>query len=105
MNEHAAASGSKRSLFGRLVRFFLKALGAFLALIVLAIIAFNIYLSTRPAPTTIRPAGTITLPAPFHFVRALSDYMTIIPPPPYPLHTPSPLHAQIATTPTNTHRP
>ena len=77
MNEHAAPSGSKRSQFGRLVRFFLKALGAFLALIVLAIIAFNIYLSTRPAPTTIRPGGTITVPAPFHIGRAFIDYMTI----------------------------
>src|SRR5258708_8895685 len=77
MKKHAAPSGSKGSLLGRLVRFFLKALATFLALVVLAIVAFNIYLSTRPAPTTIRPAGTVTVPAPFHFGRAFIDYMTI----------------------------
>ncbi len=77
MNEHAAPSRSKRSLFGGLVRFFLKALGAFLALIVLAIIALNIYLFTRPAPRTVRPAASITVPAPFHIGRAFIDYMTI----------------------------
>src|ERR1700682_6752858 len=77
MNEQAAPSGSKRSPLGRLVRFFLKALGAFLALIVLAVVAFNIYLSTRPAPRTVRPAGTINVPAPFHIGRAFIDYMTI----------------------------
>src|SRR5712691_1071979 len=77
MNEHAAPSGSKGSLLGRLARLFLWALGTVFALIVLAIIAFNIYLSTRPAPTTIRPGGTITVPAPFHIGRAFIDYMTI----------------------------
>src|SRR6202140_2852781 len=77
MNEHAAPSGSKGSLSGRLVRIFLKALGASVALIVLAIIAFNIYLSTRPAPRTVRPAGTIKVPAPFHIGRSFIDYMTI----------------------------
>ncbi len=77
MNEQIAPSGTKRSVFSRLVRFFLKALGAFLALIVLAIVAFNIYLSTRPDPKTVRAAGTITVPAPFHLGRSFIDYMTI----------------------------
>jgi len=77
MNEHAALSGSKRSLFGRLARFFLKTLGAVIALIVLAIVALNIYLSTRPAPRTVRPAGTIKVPAPFRVGRPFIDYMTI----------------------------
>src|SRR6267154_6223623 len=77
MNEHAAPSRSNGSLLGRLVRFFLKALGAFLALIVLAIVAFYIYLSTRPAPRTVRAAGTINVPAPFHVGRSFIDYMTI----------------------------
>ena len=77
MNEHTAPFRSKGSLLGRLVRFFLKALGAILTLIVLAIVAFNIYLSTRPAPRTVRPAGNIKVPAPSRIGRAFIDYMTI----------------------------
>ena len=77
MNQHTATSRSKGSLLGRLARFFLKALGAVLALIVLAIVAFNIYLSTRSAPRTVRPAGTIKVPAPFHVGRSFIDYMSI----------------------------
>jgi YVTN family beta-propeller protein len=77
MTEQAAPSGSKRSLLGRLVRFCLWALGAFLVLIVLAIVTFNIYLSTRPTPRTVHEAGTIKVPAPFHVGRAFIDYMTI----------------------------
>jgi DNA-binding beta-propeller fold protein YncE len=77
MNEHTAPSGSKASLLVRLVRFLLKALGTFVALIVLAVVVFNIYLSTRPAPTTVRPAGIITVPAPFRVGRPFIDYVTI----------------------------
>jgi YVTN family beta-propeller protein len=77
MNEHTAPSGSKRSLLGKLVRFCLWALGAVVALIVLAIFALNIYLSTRPAARFVRPAGTIKVPAPFHIGRAFIDYMAI----------------------------
>ena len=67
----------KRSLFGRFVWFVVKVFGAFLALIVLAIIALNIYLSTRPDPRTVRAAGTIKVPAPFRVGRPFIDYMTI----------------------------
>jgi YVTN family beta-propeller protein len=77
MNEHTAPSGSKRSLLGKLVRFCLWTLGAVAALIVLAIVVLNIYLSTRPAARFVRPAGTIKVPAPFHIGRAFIDYMTI----------------------------
>ncbi len=77
MNDQAAPSGSKRSLLGRLVRFVLKVVGAFLAVIVLAVIAFNIYLSSRPAARFVRPVGTIKVPGPFHMGRAFIDYMTI----------------------------
>ncbi len=77
MNEQAEPSGSKGSLLGRLVRIFLKALGALVVLIVLAIVAFNIYLSSRPAPRFVRPAGTIVVPAPSHIGRSFIDYMTI----------------------------
>jgi YVTN family beta-propeller protein len=77
MNEHAAPSASKRSLLGKLVRFCLWALGTVVALIALAIVALNIYLSARPAARFVRPAGTIKVPAPFHIGRAFIDYMTI----------------------------
>src|SRR6266404_815860 len=77
MNENIAPSASKGSLLARLVRIFLKTLGAILVLILLAIVAFNIYLSSRPAPRFVRPAGTIAVPAPFHVGRSFIDYMTI----------------------------
>src|SRR3982074_3875028 len=77
MNENTAPSESKGSLLGRLLRIFLKTLGAIFVLIVLAIVAFNIYLSSRPAPRFVRPAGRITVPAPFHLGRSFIDYMTI----------------------------
>jgi YVTN family beta-propeller protein len=77
MNEPAVPSRSKGSLLGRLVRIFLGALGAVVALIALAIVGFNIYLSTRPAPRTVRPAGTIKVPAPIQIGRAFIDYMAI----------------------------
>src|SRR6202045_926334 len=77
MNDYAAPSGSKRSLLSRFIWFLLKVTGALLAVIVLAVIAFNIYLSTRPSPRFVRPAGTIKVPAPFRVGRAFIDYMTI----------------------------
>ena len=77
MSETNEPTVSKRSLLGRLVRFFLKALGALLALIVVAIVVFNIYLSTRPAPKTVRAMGTIKVPAPFHVGRSFIVYMAI----------------------------
>jgi YVTN family beta-propeller protein len=77
MNDQAALSGSERSFSRRLVRFFLKLVGGVLALIILAIIAFNIYLSSRPAARFVRPVGTIKVPGPFHIGRAFIDYMTI----------------------------
>jgi DNA-binding beta-propeller fold protein YncE len=77
MNDNAAPSKPKRSLLSRLVWFLLKVTGALLALIVLAVIAFNIYLSSRPEPRFVRPVGTIKVPAPFHMGRAFIDYMTI----------------------------
>src|ERR1700730_354309 len=77
MNDYAAPSGSKRSLLNRLVWFLFKVVGTLLALVVLAVIVFNIYLSSRPAPRFVRPVGTIKVPAPFHVGRAFIDYMTI----------------------------
>jgi YVTN family beta-propeller protein len=66
-----------KSVLGKLIRVLVIVLGAFLALIVLAVIAFNIYLSTRADPRTVRASGTIKLSAPFHVGRAFIDYMAI----------------------------
>jgi len=77
MNELAAPSGSHRSFGTRVLRFLLKVVGAFLALVILAVIAFNLYLSSRPAPRFVRPSGVIKVPSPFHMGRAFIDYMTI----------------------------
>ena len=61
----------------KLARLILKALGAVAALIVLAIVAFNVYLSTRLAGTTIKAAGIISIPSPFRIGRPFIDYMAI----------------------------
>ena len=60
-----------------LVKFLLKALGGIVALIVLAVVVLNIYLSTRPAAQSMRAAGLISIPTPFRFGRPFIDYMTI----------------------------
>jgi DNA-binding beta-propeller fold protein YncE len=57
--------------------YFLKALGGLIALILLAIFALNIYLSTRPAAKTIKAAGIVSIPTPFRVGRPFIDYMTI----------------------------
>src|SRR5437868_8904907 len=77
MNENAAPSTAKASLLGRLTRFLLKALGTIFVLIVVAIVAFNVYLSTRRAPKTVHSAGTFKVPAPFRLGRPFIDYMTV----------------------------
>src|SRR5260221_10144650 len=77
MNENAAPPRTKGSLLGRLTRFLLKALGAVFVLIVLAIVVFNVYLSARRAPKTVRSAGTFKVPAPFRLGRPFIDYMTV----------------------------
>ena len=55
----------------------MKALGGLIVLILLAIVALNIYLSTRPAAKTMKAAGIIPIPTPFHMRRPFIDYMTI----------------------------
>ena len=77
MSEQNVPSKPKGSMFGKVARFFLKAVGAILALIVVAVVALNIYLSTRPTPTTIRAVGVIQVPAPSRLGRMFIDYMTI----------------------------
>jgi YVTN family beta-propeller protein len=61
----------------KLARFLLKALGGIIALILLAIVALNVYLSTRPAAKTMKAAGIVSIPTPFRMRRLFIDYMTI----------------------------
>jgi YVTN family beta-propeller protein len=61
----------------KLARFLLKALGALIALIFLAIVALNIYLSMRPPAKTMKAAGIVSIPTPFRLGRPFIDYMTI----------------------------
>ncbi len=61
----------------KLAAFLLKALGGIIALILLAIAALNIYLSTRPAAKTMKAAGIVSIPTPFRLGRPFIDYMTI----------------------------
>ena len=61
----------------RFVRFLLKALGTLLAVVILAIVALDVYPHTRPAPKTVRAVGTISIPAPFQIGRSFIDYLTL----------------------------
>lgn len=62
---------------GKLARFAWMGLGAIVALIVVAVVALNVYLATRPAGKTVQAAGIISVPAPFKIGRSFIDYMTI----------------------------
>jgi YVTN family beta-propeller protein len=62
---------------GRFVRVVARILGAIVALMVVAVVAFNLYLSTRPAPGTVQPVGTIGVPVPFRITRPFIDYMLV----------------------------
>lgn len=61
----------------KLGKFLLKALSGIVVLILLAIVALNIYLSTRPAAKTMKAAGIVSIPVPFRLGRPFIDYMTI----------------------------
>jgi DNA-binding beta-propeller fold protein YncE len=60
-----------------LFRLGFKAILALILLIVLAIVALNVYQSARPAAKTMKPAGIITIPVEFRLGRPFIDYMTI----------------------------
>ncbi|HWF37528.1 MAG TPA: YncE family protein [Candidatus Acidoferrales bacterium] len=55
----------------------LKALTMVIVLVVLGIVALNVYLVSRPAGKTIKAAGIISIPTPFKIGRPFIDYMTI----------------------------
>ncbi len=61
----------------RFVRILLKALGALVAIIALAIAALNFYPLLRPAPKAVRPVATISIPAPIQIGRSFIDYLTV----------------------------
>lgn len=61
----------------KLVKILLKVIGGLIVLIVAAIIALNVYLSTRPPAKTMKAAGIISIPTPFRFGRPFIDYMTV----------------------------
>ena len=61
----------------KLAKVVLWVFGGLIGLIALAVIALNIYLSTRPAAKTMTPAGIISIPTPFRIGRPFIDYMTI----------------------------
>jgi YVTN family beta-propeller protein len=75
--DQSSSSAEKRSLLSKLVRLVLKVFAAFIALVVLLIVAFNIYLSTRPDAKTVKPVAIISVPGPFQFGRPFIDYLTI----------------------------
>jgi YVTN family beta-propeller protein len=61
----------------KLIVFLVTALGGLIALVILAIVALNIYLSTLPAAKTMRAAGIVSISTPFRLRRPFIDYMTI----------------------------
>jgi YVTN family beta-propeller protein len=61
----------------KLVMVLFKVVGGVIALILVAIVALNVYLSTRPAGKTMKAAGIISIPTPFRLGRPFIDYMTV----------------------------
>jgi DNA-binding beta-propeller fold protein YncE len=61
----------------RFVRFLLKALGALLAIGILAIVALNIYPLVRPAPKTVRKVAAIAISAPSQIGLSFIDYLAL----------------------------
>ncbi len=59
------------------IRFVLQMAVAIVVMIVLAIVALNVYQSARPAARTMKSAGIITIPVDFSMGRPFIDYMTI----------------------------
>jgi YVTN family beta-propeller protein len=61
----------------KIAKFLLILIGGILALILVLIIALNVYLSTRAPSKTMKTAGLISIPTPFRIGRPFIDYMTI----------------------------
>jgi YVTN family beta-propeller protein len=54
-----------------------RILAGLVAFVAVAVLALNVYLSTRPPATTVRSLGTIRVPAPLRITRPFIDYMTL----------------------------
>lgn len=61
----------------RVIRFLLKALGVIVVLMILGVVGFYVYLSTRPAPKTIKAVAIITPPPQSRFPLKFIDYMFV----------------------------
>jgi DNA-binding beta-propeller fold protein YncE len=61
----------------KVIRFLLKGLAVLVGLAILGLIGFYVYLSTRPAPKTIKAAGVIAVPAQSRFPLKFIDYMFV----------------------------
>ena len=61
----------------RVIRFLLKGLGAIVGLVIMGVIGFYIYLSTRPAPKTVKAVAVITVPPQSRFPLRFIDYMFV----------------------------
>lgn len=48
-----------------------------MAVVIIGVLALNVYLFTRPPAKTLRSLGTIDVPAPFRITRPFIDYMAI----------------------------
>ena len=57
--------------------FLMKSLAGLVAILILAILGLNLYVASRPAGKTMRAAGIVSIPVPFHPGRPFIDYMTI----------------------------
>jgi DNA-binding beta-propeller fold protein YncE len=57
--------------------FLVKVFAGLVAILVVAIVGLNLYVASRPAGRTMKAAGTISIPVPFHLRRPFIDYMTI----------------------------
>jgi YVTN family beta-propeller protein len=61
----------------RFGRFLLKALGALVAIVILAILALDIYPLLRPTAKTVREVATISIPTPVQIGRPFIDYLSV----------------------------
>jgi YVTN family beta-propeller protein len=61
----------------KLAIFLVKAFAGLIAILVLAIVALNLYVASRPAGKTVKAAGIISIPVPYHLGRPFIDYMSI----------------------------
>jgi YVTN family beta-propeller protein len=67
----------ERSILWKWARRFLTAVAGIVVVVVIGVIALNVYPFTRPPAKTLRSIGTIDVPAPFRLRRRFIDYMAI----------------------------